>query len=93
MKYLDDILRQLEIIFGSYILLLYAGNQAKVVINQPISDTELSNHNGLTLFIILTSSILCILFSMREEIPEIIVQGPMTQQEYIKLQDVLTYQA
>jgi len=93
MKYLDDLFRQLEIILGSYILLLYAGSNAKVVISEPISEIELSNHHGFGLFCIITLSVLCILLSWRQEIPEIIVQGPMTQQEYIKLQDVLAYQA
>jgi hypothetical protein len=94
MKNLDDLLRQLEVMFGAWIILLYAGTQAKVHKSVPIEDLSSLNHdNGLLLFITIIIMIMTIIMTQRKEAIKIVVEGPMSQQEYVNLQDVLAYQA
>lgn len=92
-SFLDNILGQLETIFICWIVLLYAGSSAKATYGIPIPELELPNYDNLKLFITITIIVFSILCFWNSKVPEIIVEGPMSQQEYSKLQDVLAYQA
>lgn len=52
-----------------------------------------SDHSGILLFLTAIIIVFTIILGFKQEHIDIIVEGPMTQQEYIQVQDVLAYQA
>lgn len=91
--WINSLLRQFEIVFSCWILLLYLGTEVKVGNDLPIEEVSLNNHDGILTYITIVIIVFTIILGFKNKEPDIVITGPMTQQEYINLQDVLAYQA